>query len=382
MDAFERSLRQDLADRLGAQASLWQDVGNIRLGQDWKRGIEEAVTGSAVFLALVSPSYQTSEWCAKECKHFFGQFPSLEDIKVATKGGDSYRFLKIYKLPWPNDAHLGFCSDAHYVDFFQCDENDEMVPGTDAFRSSLWACSDLVDTFRKVDTMSTIAKHSKPRRQRLLFTEEFLADAVRLAIDEGRAAGQVVRELDLTESALRNWVDLAGDLKKRGRLLCEGYRVRFAFIRTKKAFFPIRVPCRALEVSPRGGMRGCPRLVQAPGRTSHPVLYVMHPPHVPRQDGPIWPVVVAECDELLGRRRRAPLELRPSVPDAKVQHRPDVESTQREHEVHLGAPLADAPHLRERLCDVLVGLVGEVGRIKIATRHMARELLDTSGFGA
>jgi len=214
MDVFERSLRQDLADRLGAQASLWQDVGNIRLGQDWKRGIEEAVTGSAVFLALVSPSYQTSEWCAKERKHFFGQFPSLEDIKVATKGGDSYRFLKIYKLPWPNDAHLGFCSDAHYVDFFQCDENDEMVPGTDAFRSSLWACSDLVDTFRKVDTMSTIAKHSKPRRQRLLFTEEFLADAVRLAIDEGRAAGQVVRELDLTESALCNWVDRAGNLKK------------------------------------------------------------------------------------------------------------------------------------------------------------------------
>ena len=64
IDAFEKSLRQELAERLGDQASLWQDVQNLRFGQDWKRGIEEAVTGSAVFLALVSPSYQTSEWCA------------------------------------------------------------------------------------------------------------------------------------------------------------------------------------------------------------------------------------------------------------------------------------------------------------------------------
>ena len=62
--------------------------------------------------------------------------------------------------------------------------------------------------------MSTMANHSKPRRQRRRFAEEFLAGAVRLAIDKGRAAGQVVRELDLTESALCNWVDRAGNLKK------------------------------------------------------------------------------------------------------------------------------------------------------------------------
>jgi len=41
------------------------------------------------------------------------------------------------------------------------------------------------------------------RRQ---FTDEFKAGAVGLVLDEGRMVGQVACELDLTDSALRNWV--------------------------------------------------------------------------------------------------------------------------------------------------------------------------------
>ena len=51
-----------------------------------------------------------------------------------------------------------------------------------------------------------MADTATPRRQRRRFTEEFRAGAVRLVLDEGKTAGQVARELDLTESALRNWV--------------------------------------------------------------------------------------------------------------------------------------------------------------------------------
>jgi transposase len=40
----------------------------------------------------------------------------------------------------------------------------------------------------------------RPRRQ---FTDEFKAGAVRLVLDEGKTVGQVARDLDLTESALR-----------------------------------------------------------------------------------------------------------------------------------------------------------------------------------
>ena len=53
------------------------------------------------------------------------------------------------------------------------------------------------------------ANTAKSRRPRRRFSEEFRAGAVRLVLDEGRTVGRVARELDLTESALRNWVDRA-----------------------------------------------------------------------------------------------------------------------------------------------------------------------------
>src|SRR5207247_1219402 len=44
----------------------------------------------------------------------------------------------------------------------------------------------------------------------------------------------------------------AGDLKKRGRLLCERASDTFALIHARKAMFPIATMCQALGVSPSG----------------------------------------------------------------------------------------------------------------------------------
>ena len=44
------------------------------------------------------------------------------------------------------------------------------------------------------------------RRQRRDFTEAFKAQAVRLVRESGKTVSAVARELDLTESALRQWV--------------------------------------------------------------------------------------------------------------------------------------------------------------------------------
>jgi transposase-like protein len=44
------------------------------------------------------------------------------------------------------------------------------------------------------------------RRKRRSFTDEFKADAVKLVLAGGRTVGQVAKELDLTETALRTWV--------------------------------------------------------------------------------------------------------------------------------------------------------------------------------
>ena len=55
----------------------------------------------------------------------------------------------------------------------------------------------------------TMAETPKRRRPRRRFDDEFKTQAVRLVLDEGKSAGSVARDLDLTETALRAWVKRA-----------------------------------------------------------------------------------------------------------------------------------------------------------------------------
>ena len=56
-----------------------------------------------------------------------------------------------------------------------------------------------------------------PKRPRRQFTEEFKAGAVRLVLEEGKTVGAVARDLDLTETALREWVKRAQADRTKGR---------------------------------------------------------------------------------------------------------------------------------------------------------------------
>ena len=57
------------------------------------------------------------------------------------------------------------------------------------------------------------------RRQRRDFTEAFKAQAVRLVRESGKTVSTVARELDLTESALRQWVrDAEREARRTGAL--------------------------------------------------------------------------------------------------------------------------------------------------------------------
>ena len=60
-------------------------------------------------------------------------------------------------------------------------------------------------------------KKNGGRRVRRVFTEEFRAGAVRLVLDEGKTVGSVARDLDLTPSALGNWVKHARADRTRGK---------------------------------------------------------------------------------------------------------------------------------------------------------------------
>ncbi|MGH2668005.1 MAG: IS3 family transposase [bacterium] len=128
-------------------------------------------------------------------------------------------------------------------------------------------------------------ENGKRKRARRKFTDEFKAGAVALVLDQGKSVAQVARDLDLTASALTDWVararaDRTGGktgltteeraelsrlrkenrelklerelLKKLGGLLREGERVKFAFVDGEKANFKPGWMCRRLGVSPSG----------------------------------------------------------------------------------------------------------------------------------
>ena len=65
--------------------------------------------------------------------------------------------------------------------------------------------------------MSTMDEGKKPKRARRSFTEDFKAGAVSLVLDEGKSVAQAARDLDLTVSALRNWVERARADRTKGR---------------------------------------------------------------------------------------------------------------------------------------------------------------------
>jgi transposase len=75
----------------------------------------------------------------------------------------------------------------------------------------------LVDTDRKADAVSTMDEGKRQKRPRRSFTDEFKAGAVRLVLDEGKTIPKVACDLDLTESALRTWVERARADRTQGK---------------------------------------------------------------------------------------------------------------------------------------------------------------------
>jgi transposase len=65
--------------------------------------------------------------------------------------------------------------------------------------------------------MSRPMAETRKRRPRRQFDDDFKAQAVRLVLDDGKSVGSVARDLDLTESNLRVWVERARADRTHGK---------------------------------------------------------------------------------------------------------------------------------------------------------------------
>ena len=78
--------------------------------------------------------------------------------------------------------------------------------------------------------MSTMAD-TKGRRTRRSFTDDYKTGAVRLVLDEGKTVASAARDLGLTESSLRNWVEQGADRTKGKTGLTTAEREELARLR-------------------------------------------------------------------------------------------------------------------------------------------------------
>jgi transposase len=74
-----------------------------------------------------------------------------------------------------------------------------------------------VDTNEERFTVSDMESGKQQKRPRRSFTDDFKAGAVRLVLDEGKTIPQVARDLDLTESSVRGWVERARADRGKGK---------------------------------------------------------------------------------------------------------------------------------------------------------------------
>ena len=65
--------------------------------------------------------------------------------------------------------------------------------------------------------MSRPMADTPKRRARRQFTDEFKTGVVRLVLDDGKTVGAVARDMDLTETAVREWVKRARANRTYGR---------------------------------------------------------------------------------------------------------------------------------------------------------------------
>jgi TIR domain len=131
VQAFTEELRDVVSRRLGLPISIWEDTERIRAGANWHDAIQTGIDKSAAFVAIVSPRYQNSKWCARERTEFLRQFKG----KFETNG----RFFKVVKTPWPDDGQKLFLEAIQDVDFFKTDDDGprEFTPGSKEFKRAV-----------------------------------------------------------------------------------------------------------------------------------------------------------------------------------------------------------------------------------------------------
>jgi TIR domain len=206
--SFEDELYHHLTERLGQRPSVWQDKNDLRVGQNWVEEIQDAIGSTAAFIAVLSPTYQQSDWCSKERNLFVERLGGVENMRVETADGKRYRFLKVIRLPWEGDAQLEFFREAQHFEFFVRDRkrnfDQVMRAGSREFRENIdyfafEVCKLLKALRRKKEAIFVASTSDDAETERVALSNELRDQGYNVVaepIDRFYSDEQIQRELD------------------------------------------------------------------------------------------------------------------------------------------------------------------------------------------
>lgn len=131
---FHRRLVIEVEEELGAKVHVWRDK-RISGATDFTKDLDKQVRGSAMLLAILSPSYVNSAWCDWELTGF-ARSRRVGDLWVDTK----CRALKVFKRP-ADVTRLRVLAETEGVKLFDVDPDTglphEMEGSAELFKHRL-----------------------------------------------------------------------------------------------------------------------------------------------------------------------------------------------------------------------------------------------------
>jgi hypothetical protein len=113
---LHRLLRIRVGQLLGREPRIWRDP-DLQGNQDFASEIEAKLLKVATLVAVISPRYVQSDWCAHELKEFF---QACERAGLA-RVGNKTRVFKVVKTPVPLERHPRELQPVLGYDFFVVD---------------------------------------------------------------------------------------------------------------------------------------------------------------------------------------------------------------------------------------------------------------------
>jgi TIR domain len=135
---FVDRLRSALSTRLGLPADVWVDENTLAASQDFSRQIPESVRRSAIFIALVSPTYLRSHYCVREECQVFSETIAAKRVRFGAGFATELFAFRCRLLPIDNNEHWELFRGATDIPF--CDDGDDAdtyVVSTPQFEAGL-----------------------------------------------------------------------------------------------------------------------------------------------------------------------------------------------------------------------------------------------------